>query len=53
MSIYHKIFVNTSITEDNLHLLSKHMYDYEYLKTIDHDKKEEIKRLLLKKKMII
>jgi len=50
MSIYHKIFVNTSITEDNLHLVSKHMYDYEYLKTIDHDKKEEIKEVIVEEK---
>ena len=50
MSIYHKIFVNTSISEDNLHLLSKHMYDYEYLKTIDHDKKEEIKEVIVEEK---
>ena len=50
MSIYHKIFVNTSITEDNLHLLSKHMYDYEYLKTLDNDKKEEIKEVIVEEK---
>ena len=35
MSIYHKIFVNKSFDENNIHLLSKHMYINDFLQNVE------------------
>ena len=35
MSIYHRIFVNKSFDENNLHLLSKHMYVNNFLQNVE------------------
>ena len=49
MSIYHKIFVNKSFDENNIHLLSKHMYINDFLQNVEQ-KAEIIEKPIMENK---